>query len=130
MEINALNTDFIYNQDGFGFSGLIPARPLGPEIEITGYQDWPTDFTKGNYAFTAGVYDGENIWMIPFNADQVMRVNRTTGQMTGFDDWPSDFQIEPDIFFLGSFKGAVFDGENIWMIPYNANQLVKLDTIL
>lgn len=121
--------DYIHNQDGFSYSGLIPAQPLGTEIEMTGYQDWPSGFTKDGYAFAGGVFDGQSIWMLPFNVDQVVKVDSVTGQMTGYNDWPANLDLGGSYggFFVGSFKGGAFDGENIWMVPYNASQVVKVN---
>lgn len=96
---------------------------------MIGYQDWPEGFTKGGYAFAGGVFDGQHIWMIPFNTDQVIKVDSVTGQMTGYNHWPSDLNLGESSanFFVGSFRGGAFDDENIWMVPYNANQVVKLN---
>ncbi len=121
--------DYMYNQDGFSYSGLIPAQPLGTEIEMIGYQDWPEGFTKDGYAFAGGIFDGQSIWMLPFNADRVVKVDSDTGQMTGYNSWPSDLDLGEgsSSLFVGSFRGGAFDGENIWMVPYNASQVVKVN---
>lgn len=97
--------DYIHNQDGFSYSGLIPAQPLGTEIEMTGYQDWPSGFTKDGYAFAGGVFDGQSIWMLPFNVDQVVKVDSVTGQMTGYNDWPANLD-------LGGATGASSSGHS------------------
>ncbi|WP_010276616.1 S-layer homology domain-containing protein [Paenibacillus senegalensis] len=122
--------DYIYNQNGFSYSGLIPAQPLGTEIEMIGYQDWPDGFTKDRYAFAGGVFDGQSIWMLPFDADRVVKVDSVTGQMTGYNDWPAGLDLGGSGagLFVGSFRGGAFDGENIWMVPYNASHVVKVNT--
>lgn len=117
---------YTYSQDGFGFSGAVEAEPLGDRIVMTGYNDWPSDFSKQDYAFAGGVFDGQNIWMVPAKADRVIKLDTANGRMTGYDDWPSDFSLDSGQS-LGAFRGGVYDGESIWMIPYDADQLIKLD---
>ncbi len=63
----------VYSQDGFGYSGLIAQNPLQNDIYMTGYNQWPSGFYKNVLAFISGVFDGENIWMIPANADSVVK---------------------------------------------------------
>jgi len=69
----------ISSQDGIGFSGSIAANE-GVGTAFTGYQAWPSGFTKGSSAFAGGVYDGTSIWMIPYNADRLVKVNPSTGE--------------------------------------------------
>jgi len=90
---------------------------------MTGYNSWPTGFTKGTSAFCGGVFDGENIWMFPCNADRVIRINTATGTMTGYNSWPAGFSKSTN-----AFCGGAFDGENVWMIPRNADRVIKMDT--
>jgi len=124
-------TKLVFNSDGMGHSAPVAANPLPDAIKLTGYgtendaTQWPTGFTKGNDAFSGGVYDGNgNVWMIPNSADRVLKVNTTTGDMVGYDSWPTGFT-------KGSwaFPGGVYDGNgNIWMIPLNADRVIKINT--
>lgn len=117
-----------YNQDGLGFSGTIKTQPLGDQIVMTSENHWPGDFSKKDAAFAGGVFDGKNIWMVPHSADRVIKLDPKTGQMTDYNDWPSGFQPESNnLSFNGSFRGGVYDGNNIWMIPYSADRVVRLD---
>ena len=113
----------IYNQDGNGFSGTIEGNEvLG--TAMTGYRDWPDGFNKTtNASFNGSVYDGTNIWMIPFGADRVIKVNTKTGAMTGYNNWPSGFTKNSS-----AFAGGVYDGTNVWMIPSSADRVVKINT--
>ncbi|WP_375105294.1 cadherin-like beta sandwich domain-containing protein [Paenibacillus sp. RS8] len=111
----------ISNQDGFGYSGYIPENEvLG--TAFTGYQAWPSGFSKGLSAFVGGVYDGTSIWMIPYNADRLMKVNPSTGEMTGYSNWPAGFSKGSN-----AFAGGVYDGTNIWLIPYSADRVIKVN---
>lgn len=126
-ENSNLPAGHIYNQDGLGFSGTIEPHPLGERVTMTVYNQWPSGFSKEAYAFAGGVFDGENIWMIPHNADRVIKLNKATGEMTGYNGWPKDLSGPYGIYGPARFLGGVYDGNNIWMIPYNADRVVKLD---
>ncbi len=113
----------IFNQDGYGFSGTIPPKPLAPQTVVTGYTQWPAGFRKGQTAFAGAVFHGEFIWMVPANAHSVVKIDKHTGEMTACGDWPKGFRKGNQ-----AFTGAVFDGEFIWMVPANADGVVKIDT--
>ena len=113
----------IFNQDGYGFSGQIAPNPLSAKTVMTGYGDWPKGFYKNVLAFAGAVFDGQSIWMVPANADSVVKVDRQTGEMTAFNRWPEGFAKGGH-----AFAGAVFDGQSIWMVPSYADSVVKLDT--
>jgi hypothetical protein len=112
----------LYCQDGFGFSGLVAQNPLRDNIFMTGYNQWPSGFYKSVLAFISGVFDGQNIWMVPANADSVIKINKDTGAMSGYNKWPAGFR-KGNL----AFEGGVFDGQNIWMVPANADSVVKID---
>lgn len=111
----------ISSQDGIGYSGPISGNEVAGTT-FTGYQAWPSGFAKGSSDFVGGVYDGTSIWMIPYNADRVIKVNPSTGEMTGYSNWPAGFTKGSN-----AFAGGVYDGTNIWLIPYSANQVVKVN---
>ncbi|QUG42773.1 cadherin-like beta sandwich domain-containing protein [Psychrobacillus sp. INOP01] len=113
----------ILSQDGIGYSGSIPENEV-VGTTFTGYQTWPNGFTKGSTSFAGGVYDGTNIWMIPYNANELVKVNPSTGEMTGYSNWPAGFTKGSN-----AFAGGVYDGANIWLIPYSANQIIKVNAI-
>ncbi|MFD0716543.1 S-layer homology domain-containing protein [Paenibacillus sp. GCM10027626] len=117
----------VFNQSGRSYSGVINSTPMGKDIEMTAYDNWPEGFTKGPQAFSGAVYDGENIWMIPYRADRIIRFEPQTGQMTGYNAWPEGYDPGPDSFANGAFHGGVFDGKSIWLIPFDANMVVQLN---
>lgn len=112
----------IYNQGGFGFSGLIAPNPLGNGIVMTGYNQWPQGFYKSVLAFAGSIFDGQCMWMIPANADSVVKIDKDTGVMTGYNKWPSGFR-KGNL----AFAGGVFDGQSVWMIPSYADRVIKID---
>ncbi|MEK4508269.1 cadherin-like beta sandwich domain-containing protein [Paenibacillus sp. FSL K6-2524] len=111
----------ITSQDGIGYSGPIAANEV-VGTAFTGYQAWPSGFSKGSSAFVGGVYDGTSIWMIPYNANEILKVNPSTGEMTGYSNWPAGFTKGSN-----AFAGGVYDGTNIWLIPYSADQIIKVN---
>jgi len=88
---------------------------------MQGYNAWPPGFTKGPGAFSGGVYDGVSMWMMPTNADRVVRTFTSDGTMQGYNAWPSGFTKGPLAFI-----GGVYDGVSVWMIPYNADRVVQV----
>jgi len=103
-------------------ANAITWNPLGPNYEITAYTDWPSGMPMNYSLFGGGVFDGQDIWMIPTEADRVVKISPETGEMTGYSDWPSGFTKRN-----GAFSGGVFDGQYIWMIPSLADRVIKLD---
>ncbi|ANY65532.1 hypothetical protein BBD42_02915 [Paenibacillus sp. BIHB 4019] len=113
---------------------------------MTGYNDWPSGFilpsttTNPNPFYTpmanfsGGVFDGQNIWMVPAGADYVIKIDKDTGAMTGYNNWPSDVQLAsqgvstPYGFIRNeNFSGGIFDGQSIWMVPSGVDRVVKID---
>jgi hypothetical protein len=97
--------------------------------EMTVYDSWPDGFALlGDIfaGFTGGVYDGAGgLWMIPFGADAVIKVNTTSGEMTMYDSWPDGFTF----FYSAGFMGGAYDGAGgLWLIPTEADSVVRVDT--
>ncbi|RJX37971.1 hypothetical protein D3P09_17980 [Paenibacillus pinisoli] len=97
-------------------------NPLGPNYEMTAYPDWPSGMAMNYSLFGGGVFDGQDIWMIPAETDRVVKLNPETGVMTGYLNWPAGFTKSN-----GAFSGGVFDGQHIWMVPSLADRVIKLD---
>jgi Ni,Fe-hydrogenase III small subunit len=115
---------FIYGQDGFGFSGAIRANPIVADVTMTAYDGWPANVSNiGNDAFAGGVFDGQSVWLVPFNA--VVRVNVSDGGMAAFNGWPSGVALSVGNY---AFGGGAFDGVSIWMGPMNAGVVVRVYT--
>ncbi|WP_165861238.1 cadherin-like beta sandwich domain-containing protein [Paenibacillus paeoniae] len=95
---------------------------VGPSYEMTGYNEWPSGMAMSFALFGGGVFDGQDIWMIPQETNQVVKISSDTGEMTGYSNWPSGFTKRH-----GAFSGGVFDGQHIWLIPSAADRLIKLD---
>jgi hypothetical protein len=41
-------------------------------------------FTKGGGALYGGVYDGDSLWLVPHNADRIVKVDGATGALAGY----------------------------------------------
>eukprot|EP00759_Apiculatamorpha_spiralis_P017675 PhF_6_TR23802/c0_g1_i1/m.33323 len=94
---------------------------------FTTYNKWPATFVvPSSNAFVGGVYDGVDVWLIPHNADRIVKVNPDTG-VTALETnaWPSS----PFVLTSGAFYGGIFDGSSVWLVPYNANRVVKCSSI-
>eukprot|EP00759_Apiculatamorpha_spiralis_P052890 PhF_6_TR6046/c2_g2_i1/m.8747 len=113
----------VYIQDGTGFSGVATSiRILNDRIQMLGYNTWPGGFSNVNWAFIGGVYDGSTyIWMVPYDADRVIRVDTSNGAMTGYNSWPAGFTKGSSAFW-----GGVYDGTSIWLVPCNADRVVRV----
>ncbi|MFD0586490.1 S-layer homology domain-containing protein [Paenibacillus sp. GCM10027627] len=96
--------------------------PLGPAIEMTSYSDWPSDLSENYSLFGGGTFDGQYIWMIPLETNQVVRLDPLTGQMTGYKNWPAGF-----VKGGGAFSEGVYAKGSIWLIPALADRVIKLD---
>ena len=91
---------------------------------MTAYGGWPAGVSNtGNNAFAGGVFDGQSVWLVPNNADAVVRVNVSDGVMAAFNGWPSD--VAPSVGKY-AFGGGAFDGVSIWMGPFNAGVVVRV----
>jgi hypothetical protein len=87
---------------------------LPADGSMTCYNSWPAGFSKnGSPAFVGAAYDGEAIWMVPWFADQLVKISTSDGSMTAFNNWPDGFSKGSNAFY-----GGVFDGESDWMMVH------------
>jgi len=116
--------DGVVTADGLGYSGVRPLNSLEGNITMKGYSSWPTGFTKGAYAFIGGTYDKntKDIWMAPYYANQVVKVNAITGAMVGYSGWPSGFSKGNQ-----AFMGGVETNTDIWLVPAAASMVIKIN---
>jgi len=114
----------IYSQDGFGFNGVITAHPLGENITMLANKGWAN--AGGKNCFGSGVFDGLNLWLLPrddyhdtdfdgdidsddVTIDRLVKVDKNSGNMTRFN--------LPGALSDYGYRGAVFDGKNLWLSP-------------
>ncbi len=166
-------TSFILtNQDGISNSGVLRGYPMSNKIRQKDFTTFPSDVNNRNYfgaifdgrymwmvpngaqpyvtkvdtnystegqmtkynlstlpginlgywAFTGGTFDGTNIWLIPRQANQLVKINATTGEMTGY--------LLPNLSTISNgykFFSGIFDGRYIWLIPYGSRSLIRSD---
>ena len=107
-------------QDGLGNSFVVAnSNPLGEALSMQGY----SVSTGGAGKYSGGVFDGNYIWMIPMNSTSVTRLS-TSGSMKSYSGWPQGF--EPSAKY--KFRSGVYDNAgNIWLIPYSAPCVIKLE---
>ncbi|MCX6130090.1 MAG: hypothetical protein NTX25_13625, partial [Proteobacteria bacterium] len=111
------------SSDGFGESGLIPRGIALPETVIArGFKLGLERPSLGEQNFAGASFDGNDLWLLPRDADQVLRVERSSGKTSSFSEWPSGLKHS-----AGAFLGGVFDGRRLWLIPDKAEQLVRIE---
>ena len=72
---------------------------------MTAYDGWPANVSNiGNDAFAGGVFDGQSVWLVPYNADAVVRVNVTDGGMAALNGWRSDLASSVGNYAFGGSK--------------------------
>jgi hypothetical protein len=105
----------IFTSIGDGLSqGAVPMNTFVNPVMTNFSEDY------GNVdPFLGGVFDGQNIWLVPFQSSYLVKVNPATGQMTNYSQGYGT---------NGVFNGAVFDGQNIWLIPQSSSYLVKVNS--
>lgn len=116
---DVITTTDIFNQDGIGFSGMIAPNPLPNELMMSSYQNWPVGYNDG--AFIGTVFDGENMWLVPYNANQVVKI-APDGTMTEYSNWPGGFTKG-----LAAFEGGVYADGKVWLVPHLADKLISID---
>ncbi|MDR2600491.1 MAG: hypothetical protein LBC73_09485 [Oscillospiraceae bacterium] len=77
----------------------------------------------GNGGFRAICYSNKNFWLTPFNAGPIIRWNPNDLTTIEYNDYPEGF-VAGDIPFVNSFMY----NEYLWLLPFNANMEIKLDT--
>jgi chitodextrinase/flagellar hook assembly protein FlgD len=120
-----------------GPTGLFLVKMNTTTGKMTKYNGWPAGFDTNNAKFRGGVFDGTSVWLIPHVAGtHIIQVNITTGEMTGYNNWPTQqvWGNPYDTYGLqlgqSTFSGGVFDGTNIWLVPYSSNYaLIKFNTV-
>jgi len=110
----------VISQSGISYTGSVTATPLGDVIGMEANANFPISTTPGNFAFRGAITEGTNLWLLSNDADEIVKVDTTTGTMTGF--------ALPGVgTSQNKFVGGVFDNNGfIWLIPFNANAVVRV----
>ena len=72
---------------------------------------------QGDNAYFGGVFDGQSIWLVPYNSVYLTKVNTATGAMTNYAHGQGDY----------AYAGGVFDGQSIWLVPRDSDYLTKVN---
>lgn len=111
----------LYNQDGVGFSGSIEGKPIGNPVTITGYAGTASRDVSNPAKFTGAVYDGQgSIYAAPSQYTYPQKIDVASGTATDLTTMPAEL-----VKGTNGFAGAVFDGTNIYFVPYDANRILK-----
>lgn len=98
--------------------------PESASVPMTGFGDWPPIALPATSKFYGGCMDpaAAYLYMAPYAAKHVVRVQAHTGAMSVVGSWPAGF-TPPESAFIG----AVCDAASVWLIPANSPALVRID---
>ncbi len=109
----------VLSQSGISYTGAVDVTAIGDVIGMTGSTAFPDGgFTLGDFAFRGAITVGTDLWLLPNDANQIVKVDTLTGEMTGYP-------LISDGSTLNKFVGGAYDGTHIWLAPYNANSVVR-----
>ena len=75
--------------------------------------------------FMAASFDGRYVWFAPRNVNRILRLDTTNVSMKGYSLVGTNLGNVASIT-TPKFTGSLFDGQNIWLFPGNADRIVKL----
>lgn len=78
-----------------------------------------SELTTADSEFIGIAYDGTSIWMIPFNADFILKVDPSDGS---YETIPFDYGAAAHV-------GAVYAGGYIWAIAYDSDVTVRINPL-
>ncbi len=102
------------------FAGVTDGFGQSAPVRNTWMQPIMTNYSSPYASFWGGVFDGQNIWLVPNSPtgeDYLVKVNPSTGEMTNYSN----------PYGSNAFFGGVFDGQNIWLVPDLSEFLVKVN---
>ena len=77
------------------------------------------------FKFYTAIKQGKYAWVIPAYAASVLRIDLEEEIVQCFSCWPDSFKWD---FKRHNFAGATLRGKEIWLNPYEAQCIVKIDT--
>ncbi|WP_165861440.1 CDP-glycerol glycerophosphotransferase family protein [Paenibacillus paeoniae] len=108
------------------------------------FDDWPKGFKEGERPFSSAVFDGENVWLVPCDANMIMKISSSTGEMTAAysklkksawaainSSFPFD-SIERNRALNANqelFSGAIINKDWIWFCPITAPAMLGVHLI-
>jgi hypothetical protein len=73
---------------------LIPRKHTGivqwdrKDNTFTRLNEFPQGYDGGIYSFTSPIYANRSIWLLPYQANQIIQINAEDGKMTSVDGFP------------------------------------------
>jgi len=104
--------DVYAGNNGLGQSAIVRNTWLTPVMTA-----YPHGLGAAALAFWGGVFDGQNVWLVPYASPNLVKVNPATGGMTSYAIGGG----------AAKHAGGVFDGQNIWLVPLGSPNLVKVN---
>jgi hypothetical protein len=114
---------------GTNFCGSLACNERAPAMTSYSSQWADVGITLGGYSFLSAAFDGQSTWLIPFTFGggsqiKIVKVDKDTGNMTKMDHWPTP---PGGLAFLGAARGGGGSGGYMWIIPFSAPALVRID---
>jgi hypothetical protein len=107
--------------------------------EVSQFDKWPKVFKGGNIPFSSGTYDGEFVWLIPHDANSVIKISKNTLEVSIMlsklkkSEWsvlnssyPFD-SVQRNKSLREShalFTGAIIHEDWIWLSPNAASAMI------
>jgi hypothetical protein len=109
-----------------GNSVLFPCRRANAVLEFHMDSGTLTAHRLGSEKYTCGTlaFDGSHFWIGPAGrGGAIKRWNRESGEIKEYPNYPELFEPGEDVFF-----SSLCAGRYVWLFPYKANMILKLDT--
>jgi|GEM_PF-4634382 len=110
--------------------------------EVTEFNHFPQGFNGGDQPFSSAVFDGLNIWLVPHDANMIIKITAQSGEMSvAYADLQKStwaminpwylFDLIGEIQDLkadhGLFSGAVINQDWIWFSPVTAPEMIGIN---
>lgn len=107
--------------------------------EMSQFDKWPKVFKGGNIPFSSGTYDGEFVWLIPHDANSVIKISNNTLEVSimlsklkksewsvlnasyPFDNMQRNKSLRES---YALFTGAIIHEDWIWLSPNAASEMI------
>ncbi len=129
----SLFTGGVYDGTYLWLTPYDPTSIIRIKVSDNSIVKYPINFSFANITmkFFGCSFDGRYVWMMPYYCNRFLRVDTQTatiGQMEAYSiTSPEDRgNLVDSGGKLVWFKGAVFDGANMWAVPQNSDRIVRI----
>lgn len=105
----------LYNSDGIGESKSVVSSPVGGTVSFKNY----AGLAQGAEMYRGAIFDGESIWLVPGASGKLAAYSREGELRT--------ISLPESVSAGTSYCGGTFDGDNIYLAPYDADAILQID---